>query len=69
MFGVFKIKHNCINDIEPGVYKNLMILREITVLLEDTNFIYGTRSSRIWIWILLRNSKIWKFWILDQICT
>ena len=39
MFGVLRIKHNCINDIEPGVYKNLMILREIPVLLEDTNFI------------------------------
>jgi len=39
MFGVFKIKHNCVIDIESGVYKNLMILREIPVLLEDTNFI------------------------------
>jgi len=49
MFGVFKIKRNCINDIEPGVYKNLMILREIPVSLEDTNFIEATRSSSIWI--------------------
>ena len=39
MFGVLRIKHNCINDIKLGIYKNLMIIREIPVWLEETNFI------------------------------